>query len=183
MTKVKNAHSEFAKKDAKPITSDQVFELFQSSIVLSGINAYNQDLYRVLTQESASLKTPSVLASRAATLETQGCFKSQDAFYAHNRPKGNSGSQNKNRKPYQGKNNGKGDQGSKDQFSRNQNQGQKNQNKGNKGTGKHEPGKKPDSSKGRFQKDQKSGYRNYAMFAAKDWNIPDSEESSDESKN
>ena len=46
------------------------------------INRKSGELYRVITQESASLKTPNVLAARATSLETQGNFSSNDVFYA-----------------------------------------------------------------------------------------------------
>lgn len=144
MNKVKIAHSEFVRTPGSTsgvVSADQVFQLFQSAIVLSSINKHSQELYRVLTQEAASLKTPNVLAARAATLETQGHFVGNDVMYSgnHNGRDGNRNSQGKKPHHYH---------------------------RSKKGTGKSATGPRPDRPSG---DNRGNNSFNKVLFAGKDW--------------
>ena len=69
-SKVKFAHNEFVRNSldvAKP-TIDDVFYLLQSHVIMNRLHRSNEDLYRVITCEQSSLKTPTILSQRVQTL-------------------------------------------------------------------------------------------------------------------
>ena len=83
LAKVKFAHSEFVRNSLnvdKPST-DHVFDLLQSHLLMNRLHGSNEDLYRVITCEQSSLKTPTILSQRAQTLETQGLYRSSSVMF------------------------------------------------------------------------------------------------------
>ena len=81
--KVKFAHVEFVRTSLqvdKP-TTDHVFDLLQSHVLMNRLHQSNEDLYRVITCEQSSLKTPTLLSQRAQTLETQGLYKNSSVMF------------------------------------------------------------------------------------------------------
>lgn len=86
MSKVKIAHSELLKSKNKVVNVDNVYELFQNSIILANINTFSNELYRQITAEANNLSNPNVLAARATTLETQGNFQANSIMFGSNKP-------------------------------------------------------------------------------------------------
>ena len=91
LSRVKVAHKEFLRSESKELSADQVFELFQSYMVMTNIAAGSQDLYRVLTQGIGSLKNPGLLSQRAAILKTQGHFTQAQVLFSDKKKKSGRG--------------------------------------------------------------------------------------------